>query len=422
VSAVPDARPPASEAVQVSAGSLGVWIFGCFALAYSLSFALRSISAVIAPELMRDFRLSKAELGSLASAYFLAFALVQLPLGIALDRFGARRVHGMLLVVAAVGCAVFARSFGVTSLWVGRAMVGMGVAGALMAALKGFRFWFPPSRQQQLAAWMLVAGSLGALATTVPVRAVMPAIGWRGVFWAAAALFALSAALVLIGLPRDEERASGARADGALWSGYREVFASGFFWRFAIVSGLSHASFVSLQTLWAGPWMTEVLGQDADAAARTLLAFNAVLMCGYLGLSMLIPRLTARWSMSRIVVVGMVPLLGLEGAIALADGALAWLLWLALALVATFFSMVQPHVSLSFPAALTGRVYTGYNLLIFVSMFLSQWLFGVGVDAFERGGLTTPDAFRATLGALVALQALGVVVFAWWRPAPPASV
>lgn len=403
----------------------GIKVFACFALAYFMSFALRSIGAVIAPELMRDFGLSNAELGALSSAYFLAFAAIQLPLGVWLDRYGSRRTHGALLLFAAAGCALFALATQVGTLWIGRALIGMGVAGGLMSALKGYRFWFAVDRQQQLAAFMLVAGSFGALATTVPTRLALPVVGWRGLFWIAAALFVLASLLILTLLPRDEERAAaGRQSDGApLWSGYAEVFRSAYFWRFALVSVLSHAGFVSLQTLWAGPWLMQVDGLSAEAAAQVLLVFNVALMSGFLAIGALAPNIIRRgWSMTTFTAAGTALLLTVELAIALwPGGASAWLLWPLLAVVSTFYSMVQPHVSLSFRPALTGRAYTAYNLLIFSAMFSWQWLFGVGVDLWTAAGQAGAAGFRATMLTAIAVQATGLAIFVIWRVKPAPS-
>lgn len=413
------------SAVGKLQGAAGIKVFACFALAYFMSFALRSVGAVIAPELTRDFGLTNAQLGGLSSAYFLAFAAIQLPLGVWLDRYGSRRTHGVLLLFAAAGCAVFALATQAGTLWIGRALSGIGVAGALMSALKGYRFWFPVHRQQQLAAFMLVAGSFGALATTVPTRLALPVIGWRGLFWVAAALFVLASLLILWLLPRDEERsAAGRQTDGApLWSGYGEVFRSAYFWRFVLVSMLSHAGFVSLQTLWAGPWLMQVDGLSAEETAQVLLVFNVALMSGFLAVGSLAPTISRRgWSMIRFTAIGTTLLLAVELAIALRPGgAGAWVLWPLLALVSTFFSMVQPHVSLSFPPALTGRAYTAYNLLLFVAMFAWQWLFGVGVDLWTAAGQTGADGFRATMFSAIAVQVAGLAIFVTWRakPVPP---
>ena len=74
-----------------------------YAAGYFLSYGLRSVNAVIAPELMQELSMTAAGLGLLTSAYFLAFGLFQLPLGLLLDRFGPRRVEAVLLLVAACG-------------------------------------------------------------------------------------------------------------------------------------------------------------------------------------------------------------------------------------------------------------------------------------------------------------------------------
>lgn len=122
----------------------GALVFACFAAAYVLSYALRTINAVIAPELIADLRLSNADLGLLSSAYFLAFAAMQLPVGQWLDRRGVRRVETVLLLVAAAGALVFALAGSAATLWLGRALIGAGVSACLMASYTAYRRWFPP--------------------------------------------------------------------------------------------------------------------------------------------------------------------------------------------------------------------------------------------------------------------------------------
>jgi len=105
-----------------------------YAVGYFLSYALRSVNAVIAPDLMREMGISAVELGMLTSAYFLAFGLFQLPLGVLLDRFGPRRVEAVLLLVAAAGCVLFAVGRSLEMLVLARALIGLGVSACLMAS------------------------------------------------------------------------------------------------------------------------------------------------------------------------------------------------------------------------------------------------------------------------------------------------
>src|SRR5690606_23900947 len=195
-------------------------VFAALAAGYAMSYGLRSVNAAIAPELVAELGLSHAALGGLTSAYFLAFAILQLPLGIWLDRYGSRRTDGVLLMVAALGCAVFALADSFAMLWIGRALIGAGVAGALMSAVRVYRFWFQPHLQQSLMAWMLVAGSMGALAATVPVRLSLPVLGWRGVFMGAAVLVVLAGIGILRLLPRDEPKVPRQPGDESIWRGY----------------------------------------------------------------------------------------------------------------------------------------------------------------------------------------------------------
>lgn len=398
-------------------------VFGWFAGGYFLSYALRSVNAVIAPSLVSEFGLSHAQLGALSSAYFLAFAMMQLPLGVCLDRFGSRRTDAMLLLVSAVGCVIFALATHTAALWVGRALIGAGVCGALMSALKGYRFWYAPARQLQLAAWMLVVGTGGALAVTVPVELALPVLGWRGVFGVIAVLLMAVSAGIWFGVPHDEERALAPAVRGqSIWAGFGQVFREPYFWRWSVVAVAMQANFVALQSLWAGPWFTQVLGMSPKSAAGALFVFNAVLLVGFLGLGWLAPRLERRGvSVVQVVIAGSVPFIGLQAAIALIHQPWAWLLWLPLGVVSTCYTLMQTHVAMTFPAALTGRAFTAFNLITFSGIFLCQWLFGVSLDLFRARLGNEVAAFQATLLVWVAVQSFALLVLVVWRVSPRAG-
>ena len=141
-----------------------------FAAGYYLSYLFRSINALIAGDLQAELGLRAADLGALTSAYFLVFAAVLLPCGVLLDRYGPRLVDSALLLVAAVGSLVFACADGVWTLMLGRALIGLGVAAALMAGLKAIVLWFPPHRIALANGWYIMLGALGALSATGPAE------------------------------------------------------------------------------------------------------------------------------------------------------------------------------------------------------------------------------------------------------------
>ncbi len=391
-------------------------VFLCFAFGYLLSYALRSINAVIAPPLMSEMALSNADLGLLSSAYFVSFGCMQLPLGIWLDKYGSRRTESALLLCAALGAMVFASSTSLAGLWLGRALIGIGVSACLMAAFKAYRQWFALERQSQLASWMLVAGTSGALSATVPVTMALPLIGWRGVFWIVAALLLLVSAAIFF-LLRDVEqdyKSAAEQGSGPLVDdgGYRRIFSSAYFWRMSVLGLVNHGIFLALQTLWAGPWMTTVLGKTPQQAGEILFALNFVLLLSYLAMGWSAPRLARHgWNAHRLIGFGLAGMVLAQAAMLFTTAPAAWLLWLLLAACVPVTTLVQSHVGMAFPAALAGRANAAYNMQLFIGAFATQWGFGLLVDVLKTHGASPVDAFRVALGVALALQAAALAFF-----------
>ena len=200
-----------------------------------------------------------ADLGFLTATYFLAFGLIQLPLGVGLDRYGPRRVQAVLLVIAAAGAALFATADGFPALAIGRGLIGLGVAGALMAGLKAIVLWFPSHRIALANGWFIMLGALGAVTATAPAEIVLARIGWRGLFAVLAAVTAASAVVILLVVP--ERRQSGVR-DRTLRRGPASPRSTA-----TRASGGSRRCRRSasgppwsLQGLWAAPWLADVEG------------------------------------------------------------------------------------------------------------------------------------------------------------------
>ena len=415
-------------------GALALRAFLCFAGGYFLSYAFRAINAVIAPALLSELGLSNADLGLLSSAYFVSFASLQLPLGIWLDKYGPRKTESALLLVAAAGAAIFASSSTLAGLWLGRALIGAGVSSCLMAPLKAYRLWYAPERQGQLSSWMLVAGTSGALAATIPVTSAMPLIGWRGVFWIMAGLILLASAAIFLLLKKVEaEVATQADANAtarrqtvhapAASGGYSHIFGNPYFRRLALVGMVNHGSFLALQTLWAGPWMATVLGMSKAHTGQILFAFNFCLLLAYLALGWWAPRHVSHggrrgWPVLRVVTLGLIGTIVAQAAILAVTAPWAWSLWLVLALFVTVTTLVQAQVSLSFPVAQAGRANSAYNLMLFIGAFAAQWGIGLLIDIIAARGVSQADAMRLAFALVLVLQAGAVLAFALNRAQP----
>lgn len=390
---------------------LGLRLFLPFAAGYFLSYLLRNVNAVIAPELTRELGLSAADLGLLTSAYLLTFGAFQLPLGILLDRYGPRRVEAALLLIAATGSVWFAVGSTLGELVTARALIGLGVCACLMAAFKAFAIWYPIERLPSLNAAVMVAGGLGALTATTPLAWAAPILGREGLFFVLAGL-AVLAALGIWSTPEKPASAAG----GSLARQLRElgtVLGSRAFWRYAPMTAASLGGFLALQGLWAVPWLMDVRGQTRDAAAVHMLLTTLAMVAGFLGTALGIGPLRRR---------GLMP--GQVMAIAAATGLLAMLalwwgaasthaLWFALGFVFAVGNLAYAELTSRFDPTLAGRVNAALNLAAFVGAFSIQWGYGVLLDGLRAAGWTPVESHRAAFVTLLALQAAGFGWFLW---------
>ena len=388
-----------------------------FACGYFLSYLLRVVNAVVAPDLVRDFGLGAADLGLMTSAYFLAFAAFQLPLGILLDRFGPRRTEATLLVFAAAGCFVFAGAQGTAALIVGRALIGLGVSACLMAAFKAFVQWFPGDRLAVVNGLQLAAGGLGALAGTAPVEAALGVVDWRTLF-VGLGILALAIAVAIVGVVPERP---GGQTEGSFREqigGVARVFTSPFFWRLVPLTVLSQATFLSLQSLWAAPWLRDVAGLERGAVAQQLLWIAASMVAGFLLWGIISERLTRRGvAPVSVAVAGMTMSIAVLSTIALGWLDAAAPLWIAFGFVGTTGLLIYPVLTRAFPAELAGRVITGLNLMTFAAAFAAQWGVGAVIELWPEipDGGYAPGAYRAAFTILVVLQC---VALAWYAVAP----
>jgi predicted MFS family arabinose efflux permease len=386
-------------------------LYLAFAAGYLLSYLYRTVNAVISPELTRDLGLAPGSLGLLTSAYFVAFAAMQIPVGMLLDRYGPRRVEPVLLAIAAVGALCFAVADGLAGLTLARALIGAGVAACLMAPLKAIALWYPPQRQASLAGWIMVAGGMGALAATTPLEFALRFSSWRTIFVVLAALTAIVAVWIWFKVP-DVPKPAAAPSFGTQWQGVRRVYAHPRFWWIAPLAGFGFGSFMAVQGLWAVPWMLDVAGLTRAAAATHLLAMGVVMLVAYLLLGLFATALDRRGIRARHLFAAGFALnaIALALIVANAPGGVFW--WSLYGLGAASNILAFPVLNEGFPRELTARANTAANLVMFVGSFATQWGIGLVVDA-ARAALGVDTATGLTY-AFALVLALDVVTLAWF--------
>lgn len=392
-----------------------VLVFLAFAFAYFLSALVRAVTATLSPTLSVELDLSASDLGLLAGGYFFGFALTQLPLGRWLDRLGPRRVILAFLAVAVVGCALFALATSFSGLLAARVLTGMGVSACLMAPLTGYRRWLSPPAQLRANSWMLMTGSLGMVAATLPVQWLLPLTGWRGLFWLLAVGIGLSMLLLaLIVPPWKPNGPEGPGADAAAPVGYAAIWRHPYFLQMVPVGFFSYGGMVAVQTLWAGPWMVKVAGYSPAQAAAGLFAINLSMLCTFWLWGVVNPGLARRGlTPERLITFGLpLSFIPLGLIIWLGSGA-GWGLWAMFCVSSTFVSLSQPAVALAMPPQAAGRALSAFNLVIFTGVFAVQWGIGLAIDALSVFGWSESDRFRGAV-ALFGLCCL-LAYMAFWQ-------
>jgi MFS family permease len=375
-----------------------VIVFVAFAAAYFCSALVRAITATLSPVLTQDFGLHARDLGLLAGGFFFGFAATQLPLGTWLDRHGPKRLILYFLSLAVFGCLAFSMATSFIGLLAARVLVGMGVSACLMAPLTGYRRWFDATTHLRANSWMLMTGSLGMLASTLPVQWLMPLLGWRPLFWILAAMILLAMGAIAYAVPRWHVDVAAASEPPS----YAEVWRSPYFRKMSPLAFFNYGGLVAMQTLWAGPWMLQVAAYTPLEAATGLFCINAAMLCTFWSWGMVNPWLAQHgWPVDRLLLWGLPLSLASLAANIVLGASSGWLGWAVFCMTSSVMGLAQPVVGMSFRPALSGRAMSAYNLVTFSGIFCVQWGIGLTIDAFAAAGLGPAASFRAAMGVFL---------------------
>ncbi len=386
-------------------------VFLPFAAGYYLSYLYRVINAVVAEPLVADLGIEAASLGLLTAIYFLSFAAVQIPVGMALDRYGARRVQTCLLMIAAAGSAVFSYASSVAGLLLGRALIGLGVAGTLVAGLKAIFDCWPRERLPLVNGAFVAIGALGAISATAPANWVLEYSDWRTLFMVLAVATALTAMLTFLVVvePCRPTRPAALAPPPS----FRAIYGDKRFWRLAPLSALCIGSAWALQGLWAAPWLADVAQLPRDEVVQHLF-FMAIALCvGALVFGTVAERLRRKGiGLAAILSVTVVCLIAAEAALAFRMPLPSAALWGVVAATGAATVLSYGLIADFFPNAI-GRANSALNLLHIGAAFVLQGMVGAIISFWSRDvfGQNQPEAYGAALLTLAMLQLLALTFF-----------
>jgi MFS family permease len=410
-------------------------LFLTFTAGYFLSYFLRSANAVLAPDLQRDVGLGPADLGLMTALFFAAYAAAQLPVGLALDRWGPRGVAASLMSLGVAGALLFAVGTSLPALALGRVLLGVGTGSVLLAGLKAFALWWPSHRFATISGVYFASGSLGALLASSPLAWANAAFGWRSTFVAAALVVAAVTALIWWRTPpvparrRPDARAAaaepGASVAGSAASGAERATkhpaeapqaeapltgATYFALAAVMFLGAAHTGPVlAFQTLWGGPYLYDGFGVDAATAGRFLLTLSLGVSLGYASSGALADRLGLR----RVTLLTALAFAAVQFALAaVVPGVtpLAWVLplYALLGFTGGFCVLALSNARALLGVARSGRATGFVNGGSIGGVFAMQWAIGLVVE-----GVGGPDGYRLALLGTGALTLLAALCLAW---------
>ena len=415
---VTDPIPPAPPTDRTEArpeartGTAGLLVV--LAAAFTVSLFYRTAPAVIGPELRSGLALSPAQLGLAAGAFFIAFSLMHVPIGVLLDRYGPRRVMAAMLTLASAGAVLFSQAGGAAGLVAAQLLIGAGCSAMFVGGLVVVAQRFPPARFGGLAAMLTSVGGIGMIVSGTPFAALADAVGWRAGFLIAAAVSLTLAAVIFRAVPRRGERQPEMAAESFLQSikGLGRVFRHGPVWGVIALAMVAYPSFIAVRGFWGGPYLSDVHGAGTIERGNILLIMSLATMAGA-GLYALFERRTTL-RMPFIYLAAGTSALGFW-ILALAPVSSSLLAALLFVLIGAFSFGSILLLALArdmFPDRLTGRAITSVNFTSFLGAGLMQIIPGIALGLWAPvDGHPPAEAYRMVFGGIGAILLVSVAVF-----------
>ena len=378
-----------------------IYLISC--LLFTFSQFYRSSIAVISPNLVEELDLDTEDLGLISAAFFYAFAAMQIPVGLYLDRLGPRVLMTVLSLVAVAGATLFAYGESAAALIVGRSLLGVGMACNLMGPLKLITTWFSPLYFATLSAIFVSVGTAGNIAAATPLVWLTEWFGWRTTFL----LFAISNLVIAIvfyliardqpnGPPLSRPTAGAGVSLSAALGGLLPLFTRRDYWLISMGTFFRYGIYASVQALWAGPFLMVTMDLSQIMTGNLLLAMSIGLIvgspvCGWISDSILRSR-------KPVIIAGLAMMAGILATLAVLPSGTGLLILLALffgfGLSSGSGQIMYAHIKERMPPENAGAAMTGINF--FTMTGVAFFLHGLGwaINAFYPEGSLAPEVFR----------------------------
>lgn len=360
-------------------------LFIPFGLGYFLSVLLGSANAIMSPVLVETFTLSPADLGLMTSIYLISFGIAQFPLGVLLDRYGARRTLAFSLLFAVLGTVVFARSNNLFHLVISRSLQGVGLSCALMAAFKAYSEYLLPENIPLVYSMQCLFGGIGGMVATRPISLILKVINWRELFIILAFLVFIVIICVWFLPPYRQNYKKNNKVSFVFQlQTMFEFIRDPRFWKIAPIAITGDSVMFAYLYLWIGPWMKDVALLDSNLTSKYMLFAFTGAAFGYFTNGALLNCFQRKNLISgeKLYFVTGVLLSTFLLLIALMDPKISLYLWPIVMFLSTMTMISFSLLNRYFAILEVGRVMSLLNFMIFFTSFLMQWFIGLILNKY----------------------------------------
>ena len=387
---------------------------------FFLSQFYRTSNAVLAPQLIQDLALDTKGLGLLSASFFYAFALVQIPIGILLDKVGPRFIMTTLSLTGVLGAIIFSWSDSLSSGLAGRILLGAGMACNLMGSYKLLSLWFGPRVFATLAGILVAIGTIGNMVATTPLVFLVENMGWRHSFQLIATVNLLLTLLFYV-VVRDKPHqiAAGSQAPVETMSlqdalnNIKLLFRLKDYWIISLSTCVRYGTFAAFQALWAGPFLMNVMGYSPVRAGNIILLLNIGFIAGAPTWGTAADNLfkSCKW----LVVIGLVALVAAITFIAIippdTSFAIVALLFFCFGFSGAAGLVMYPHIKSLVPREMAGAAMTGVNFFTMIGSAVFLQGLGSLMQTLYPTSSRGPEAFHAAFSLCITCLVVVTILY-----------
>jgi MFS family permease len=400
-------------------------VFLPFTGGYFITSFFNQVNSVLAPYLLHSIHMRIFDLGVITSIYFLGVGIAQILLGTLLDHYGPRKVEATLLIIAGLGIMIFATATTPIQLFIGRGLIGIGVSSGLIAGFKAIRLWFPRDKIPLANGSFMATGSLGVIASTLPVEWSLEFMSWQHLLLILCAFtFVISACIFFIvpNHPSQEHLPAKLTLERQLLE-TKKIFSSRYFWRIFPVATLAFDNNMAIVGLWAGPWFSSVAGFDNIEIARHLFAIALALILGIVLWGVIADRVMhlLKRPITFVLGIGLFFYLSIQMLLVIGIAPGSYLLWILFGFSSRSLTLAYAALSQHFHMQYVGRASAILTMFFFASTFIVQMSMGAIINLFPKNAADQYPviAYHTAFGSILALQILAYLWFLLFRNTEP---